>query len=219
MSVIECLVVDETLRYYEDNADEVTRVYEEVEFSRVIDRILFYTRPGDRLLDIGSGSGRDAARLLSLGLDVTILDGSTEMLKRATSLHPELAGRELLCPLPGRIPVPSERFQAATAWAVLMHFEKDALPELFSEIARVLKPGGLFAYSANTMRSGLDSKENDSRGRHFTCLHATEWESLHVAAGFKTLEAEETTDITGRPGIRWATYYTRKTSDEPQHTR
>ena len=41
--------------------------------------------------------------------------------------------------------------------------------------------------------------------------HAADaWEHLHEGAGFRTIDLEETDDIVGRPGIRWATFLARR---------
>jgi hypothetical protein len=94
--------------------------------------------------------------------------------------------------------------------AVIMHLDRPELPKVFSEVARILRGGRVFGYSVNTERAGLDDQGTDPRGRHFTCLSAREWETLHAAAGLSTVEYWETEDITGRSGIRWVTFVCRK---------
>ncbi|MFW6312347.1 MAG: hypothetical protein ACOC2N_00495 [Spirochaetota bacterium] len=91
-----------------------------------------------------------------------------------------------------------------------MHVPEAGLAEVFGEIARVVRTGGVLGYSVNTERSGLDAEGTDERGRHFTCLAAEAWERLHEQAGFSTIDLEETDDIVGRPGIRWATFFARR---------
>ncbi len=46
-------------------------------------RILPIFRAGDRVLDLGCGTGEDAAWLMRLGMRVTAIDASSEMVKRA----------------------------------------------------------------------------------------------------------------------------------------
>ncbi len=197
-----------TLEFYDGNVDEMTAVYERVGDARSLDRFVAAIPPGCRVLDVGCGSGRDAARLLALGFDVLAVDGSAGMLERARTLHPELDGRLSRVALPASLPFPTGAFDAVMSWAMVMHLERDQLPVLFAEIARIVRPGGVFAYSVNTERPGRDADDRDASGRRFTCLPAVVWERLHAAAGFRTLWAEQTDDITGRPGIRWVTFLT-----------
>jgi len=48
---------------------------------------------GERVLEIGAGSGRDAARLLALGVEVDAVEPSAALRERALADHPELEGR------------------------------------------------------------------------------------------------------------------------------
>ncbi len=199
-----------TLDYYNEHASEVAAMYEVVDFRSLRDRFVAMLVPGARILDVGSGSGRDAAALVAAGFDVTMVDGSAGLLREAQRLHPELSGRTHCVALPGTLPFGDDSFDAVTAWAILMHLERDELPATFAEIARVCRPEGVFAYSVNTQRSGLDEESRDDRGRRFTCTSRQEWERYHATAGFRTEMAEETEDIVGRPGIRWVTFIARR---------
>ena len=206
--------MNSTLAFYEDNAAEITRKYEEVDFDGPVERFARSLPPGAKILEIGSGSGRDAALMLKLGLSVTGLDGSERMIREAIRLHPELADKLIHCILPSPLPFVDHRFDAAMSWAVLMHLPSSDLSSVFKEIARVIVPGGLFVYSVNSRRSGLDVENRDNRGRRFTCMQPAGWEELHKAAGFETVETVESDDITGRPGIRWVTVWARRPIDE-----
>jgi 2-polyprenyl-3-methyl-5-hydroxy-6-metoxy-1,4-benzoquinol methylase len=57
-----------TLAYYTENATEISRRYESV-VSPVERYFALAFTPGARVLDVGCGSGRDAARLLNSGYD------------------------------------------------------------------------------------------------------------------------------------------------------
>jgi SAM-dependent methyltransferase len=132
------------------------------------------------------------------------------MLAEAERHHPELCGRTIHHRLPDPLPFEDASFDIVTSMAVIMHLDRPELPKVFSEVARILRGGGVFGYSVNTERAGLDDQGTDPRGRHFTCLSAREWETLHAAAGLSTVEYWETEDITGRSGIRWVTFVCRK---------
>ena len=82
----------ETLRYYQLNAAPVVARYEAVD-SPVASRFPLSFPPGSRVLDIGSGSGRDLAALLNENFDARGVEPVAEMRQEALMAHPELAGR------------------------------------------------------------------------------------------------------------------------------
>ena len=92
------------------------------------------TRPIDRLLDVGGGSGRAAAALT--GPDVTVVDASLGMLARARDVR----GLSGVAGDAGRLPF---RDDAADAVAIVDAFHH--LPDqgaALREVSRVLAPGG-----------------------------------------------------------------------------
>lgn len=203
-------MADRTRTFYDTTASRTARNYEAVDFRLLVSKVLSYAPEKAKLLDVGCGSGRDAAFYLEQGYDVTAIDGSRAMLREAERYHPELSGRLLHHELPERLPFDDGAFDIVTSMAVIMHLWEVILPGVFLDIARVTRSGGILAYSVNTERAGLDENGNDDKGRHFTCLSSEEWEKLHVTAGLETLDSWESDDITGRPGIRWATFVCRK---------
>ena len=67
-----------TLEYYEKNAAVIAPGYDAAS-AGVSALFPFVFKPGQRVLDIGAGSGRDMARLLSLGIDVWGIEPSDSM--------------------------------------------------------------------------------------------------------------------------------------------
>jgi len=67
-----------TLEYYEKNAAVIAPGYEAAS-AGVSALFPFVFKPGQRVLDIGAGSGRDMARLLSLGIDAYGIEPSGSM--------------------------------------------------------------------------------------------------------------------------------------------
>lgn len=201
---------ERTIGYYEANASTTARGYEGVDFGQVLDRVLQYAPRRGKLLDIGCGSGRDAAFFLRQGYDVTATDGSNAMLREADSYHPELHERLVHHRLPNRLPFDPESFDVVTSMAVIMHLREEDLPCVFADIARVARPDAIVAYTVNTARAGLDENGNDEKGRRFTCLNGNQWEGLHTEAGLETLHFWESDDLTGRPGIQWVSFVCKK---------
>ena len=92
------------------------------------------TRPIDRLLDIGGGTGRAAASLT--GPDLTVVDASPGMLARARNVH----GLSALAGDAGRLPFSDGAADAAMIVDAFHHLpDADAT---LREVARVIAPGG-----------------------------------------------------------------------------
>jgi ubiquinone/menaquinone biosynthesis C-methylase UbiE len=102
----------------------------------------FRLRPGDSVLDVGTGTGvlLPAMREAVGGTGVLVaMDFSWNMLQKARE-RPCPGGRILLNAGVGAIPIPSGRFDRVTCFSAFPHFpdKKRAL----AEMARVLKGGG-----------------------------------------------------------------------------
>ncbi|MFP4565098.1 MAG: class I SAM-dependent methyltransferase [Spirochaetaceae bacterium] len=196
---------DATLTYYETNADRIAAGYETVDLSATLERIVRRLPAAARILELGAGSGRDAAFLLERGFEVTALDGSEAMVERAASLHPELAGRIFVHRLPAPLPFADAAFDAVLSLATLMHLPVAAVTEVLGGCRSVLRPGGRLALSVPTERPGLDEAGRDERGRHFTVMNARAWRRLIREAGLTPVADWSSADAAGRDGIRWWT--------------
>src|SRR6056297_2714549 len=82
-----------TLNYYEQHAETLAQRYESAAVTDLHRRLLETFSSGSQLLEVGCGSGREAALLFSQGFDVKGIDPSSAMINRALSFHPELKGR------------------------------------------------------------------------------------------------------------------------------
>jgi SAM-dependent methyltransferase len=194
---------DPTLAYYETDAARITADYEAVDLGAALERIVRRLPAAARVLELGAGSGRDAALLLGRGFEVTALDGSQAMAERAASLHPELAGRIRVHRLPAPLPFADAAFDAVLSLATLMHLPAASIVDVLTECRRVLRPGGTLAVSVPTERPGLDEAGRDDRGRHFTVMDAPSWAGFIREAGFEPEEEWSSADAAGRGGIRW----------------
>ena len=75
--------MNETLKYYDKNAEAFAKSTEEIEFSEIQGMFLSELKPGTSILDFGCGSGRDTRYFLRKGYQVTAIDGSGELCRIA----------------------------------------------------------------------------------------------------------------------------------------
>jgi len=77
----------QTLQFYHQNASDLTTRYETADVAAMHVQLLDAFNDGSKLLEIGCGSGRDAAFMVSKGYDVTTVDGSQAMIDAAQELY------------------------------------------------------------------------------------------------------------------------------------
>lgn len=203
-------MTDLTINYYEQNATELSRRYETTALD-TFHRLLQQTcRAGARLLEIGCGSGRDAARAVADGFKVTALDGAENLLNEAARLHPELAGSLHHLLLPAKLPFADASFDGFFSVACLMHFNDNEIGQIISEAARVTAAGGSGLVSVPAGRNDIDAGGLDQHGRVFNVMPADSWVSLFRQHGFTAEPGPVEPDSLGRPGISWITFILKK---------
>jgi len=105
--------------------------------------------PGMRMLDAGSGAGRNLPYFLRHGFDVCAVDatpGAVEQVRQlAAELAPRLPATNFRVEALESLSFPDGDFDAVIASAVL-HFARDDphFRAMVAELWRVLRPGGLF---------------------------------------------------------------------------
>ena len=114
-------------------------------FMEILQQERFGDVPGKRLLDVGCGGGYLCEEFAKAGLDVTGIDPSLNTIK-AAGKHAIWSGLSIDYQ-EGRaeaIPFGDSSFDYVSCCDVLEHV--DDIKSTISEIARVLKPGGVFFY-------------------------------------------------------------------------
>jgi phage repressor protein C with HTH and peptisase S24 domain/SAM-dependent methyltransferase len=208
-----------TVKVYDRHAADFASRYAQADVTALHRLLLRYLVPGSRVLEIGCGSGRDAAFLAGNGFAVTATDPSPAMLAAARAAVPGLAlaarsGQhyppairfvQAAFPLPAGEASPGEGFDAVTALAVAMHIPDLELFEFAFQVRGLLRAGGTFILSASTGRPGLDATGRDPQGRLFRERPADELRLLFERLGFRFVAQHDTTDGLGREPIRWFT--------------
>lgn len=149
------------------------------------------------ILDIGAGSGRDAAWLAKQGYTVLAVEPSATMRQEGQRRHADPKLSWLADSLPGLDAVfrLGAAFDVILLSAVWMHVAPSDRPRAFRKLITLLKPGGLIALSLR-----LGPPEPD---REMYPVDDTEIETLARAHGVTVLQTDRVADRLGRPEIAW----------------
>lgn len=102
------------------------------------------------VLELGCGTGNDAARLAGEGYSVTAIDLSGEAIGQAQAKFGSLA-RFLVADMTQRLPFPDGSFDAVMS-NVAVHMFPDAVTRtVFAEVGRLVRAGGLFVFHVNSL--------------------------------------------------------------------
>jgi SAM-dependent methyltransferase len=103
------------------------------------------------ILELGSGMGSDAMYFASLGAHVTSVDFSDIALKHNTTrnTYPNLTFEKVDFSQP--LPYAAETYDFVYAHLSLHYYNEEVTDSIFAEVARVLKPGGMFFYACESI--------------------------------------------------------------------
>ena len=112
-------------------------------------------RGGGPVADLGCGPGRITAHLAALGLDVHGVDLSAAMVDVARRTYPGLRFDEGSMT---DLDLDDGALAGIVAWYSVIHTPTNRLPEVFTEFARVLRPGGelLLAFQVGSEQVRLE---------------------------------------------------------------
>ena len=102
------------------------------------------------VLELGCGTGSDAARLAGEGYSVTALDLSGEAIGQAQARFGSLA-RFLVADMTRRLPFPDGSFDAVMSNVAVHMFPDGVTRAVFAEVERLVRPGGLFLFHVNAL--------------------------------------------------------------------
>jgi SAM-dependent methyltransferase len=196
-------MTDTTLAYYTAHWEDLVQRYESADVTELQALLAASFSPGARLLELGCGSGRDAAFMLANGFDVIASDAVQEMIDAAAACHPALAGRLCRICLPLDLTPSLGPFDGVYAVATLMHLTRPAIQDVFSGIRRVLVPGGRLFFSVPLHRNDVAADELDAKGRRFTAMTRTAWTGICRHTGFDVIALTISSDGLGRESFAW----------------
>jgi len=161
---------------------------------------------GERVLDIGAGSGRDAARLLQQGVDVHAVEPSAVLRRLALAAHPELQGRLFNGHLPGGLPAALlPEYDGILLSAVIMHIPDNELFDAAFELRGRLVKGGKLLIAMPVDRDDVrPGEQRDDSGRLMVIRSVAQVRLLFERLGFQLENDWKSADSLGR-NILWAT--------------
>jgi SAM-dependent methyltransferase len=184
---------------YGETADSLVNRYEGLAFADVHRDILhlFPTTPS-RVLDIGAGTGRDAAAFASLGHTVTAVEPTPELRAHGQRLHGEAAIVWIDDSLPDldKVHALGERFDLVMLTAVWMHLDPGQRERAMGRVAGLLRPGGLMTL---LMRHGPVPE-----GRRMFEISAAETSALAARHGLATIHDSERPPLQGGSEVWWS---------------
>ena len=191
-----------TLNYYNINANSFVSSTLSVDFSQTQDKFLRLLPSAAAILDFGCGSGRDTKYFLDAGMQVDATDGSEELCRLAS----EYTG----------IPVRQMLFEELDAkaqydgiWACssILHLSQESLKDVLKKMIAALKEHGIIYTSFK-----YGTFEGERNGRFFTDFtEETFREFVADVDGIRIEEMWITGDVRpGRGDERWLNLILRK---------
>ena len=194
----------QTIDFYETHAPSVAQRYESVE-SPVAHLFPLAFANSARVLDIGCGSGRDLAALMSKGYDAYGLEPSTSLREAAVAGHPELSGRITDSALPSLGKPFDGAFDGVLCSAVLMHVPDTELFDAALSIRALLNQHGRLLISLPLSRGEALIEHRDANGRLFSPYAPEEIALLFERLGFQLIGRWDSGDALAREGTSWFT--------------
>ena len=145
-----------TIDYYNLNAESFVNQTVSVDFRDTQDRFLNYLN-GNKILDFGCGSGRDTKYFLERGYEVTAIDGSEELCKKAS----EYIGIDVKHMYFQELQE-VETYDGIWACSSILHLNRIELKDVFIRMRDALTTGGIIYTSFK-----FGDFEGERNGRYF----------------------------------------------------
>ena len=150
-----------TLDYYNKNSEEYFNSTLNVNMTNTYKAFLKLVPKGGKILDLGCGSGRDSMNFMKLGYEVTAVDGSKELAKKASVL----LGNEVILSTFEELEL-KEKFHGIWACASLLHIKREDLKTVLNNLYNNLEDNGVFYMS---FKYG-EKEYVDDKNRYFNCF-------------------------------------------------
>ena len=181
--------------YYEINAKRYAKETFPADMSEQYKRFLPLVREQARILDVGSGSGRDACYFQKKGYQVTALEPSKNLCREIRKVF---SGKIVCSDIQSY--QPDEGYDGIWACASFLHLRQKEVLRFFERIEVYLNDNGIVYLSG---KNGIATGEGKD-GRYF--LEFTEELVEKILAVNDRVRIEGlwyTGDVNGREGFRW----------------
>ena len=190
-----------TISYYNENADAY---YDRTIHSNMEEQYRFfqkYVPTGVRILDFGCGSGRDTKYFRDCGYNVTAIDGSEQMCKKAESYTGINVRQMNFLDLNDR-----EIYSGIWASASLLHIPKKDLPRMLAKLRKALTRDGILYVS---FKEGTFEGMRD--GRYYSDLtEGALFNLVNTVGGLKIIAAKTFTEIRDQEEVKWVSAIVKK---------
>ncbi|WP_031073033.1 class I SAM-dependent methyltransferase [Streptomyces sp. NRRL WC-3742] len=183
---------------YGEAADELAVQYESVSFDEVHGELLAHYPPAPAaVLDLGAGTGRDAAALAALGHHVLAVEPTPELRAHGERLHAGSGVRWMSDALPDlpQVRASGERYDLVLVTAVWMHLAPGERRTALRTVGSLLAPGGRLSL---TVRHGPVPA-----GRRMYDVPDEETLALAAEYGLRPVHQASRQDLHGRGGVHW----------------
>lgn len=193
-----------SVKYYDEKASKFKESTQDANMEEMIQKFLSYLSQDAKILDAGSGIGRDTKRFMELGYHVEAFDASIEMVK-ISSEHTGIQTRHLTFEQLDY----EDEFDGIWACASLLHVSKDDMEDVFSRLHLALRPNGIL-YASFKLRDSDFEKD----GRSFTCYTESSFrEFIERIKLFDIMDFGITTDVrAGRDDEFWLNVFLKANS-------
>lgn len=185
--------LQKTVSYYDRHADDWAKQkmgYEKGSYWRAEMARFEELLPSGKVLEIGSGTGKDAEELIHLGYEYLGTDASLGMLKIAKKRLPKASFCQMSVL---NLEFPENSFDGFWTAATLLHIPREQIDNALREINKVVRNEGVGFVS---MKQGLTEGEDPLTGRWFSYYSRDEFEKIlkrnnFEIEDFKTKQGEK----------------------------
>lgn len=194
--------MNDTLNYYEKNAEAFADGTVDVEFVDIQDRFVNLLPKNGYILDYGCGSGRDTKYFISKGFRVDAVDGS-EKLCRIASKNTGITVKQMLFSELNAI----AKYDGIWACSSILHLSKKELYDVLHKMICATKNGG---YIYTSFKYG--EYEGYRNERFFTDFTRESFEEfINAYSGIEIIEEWVSADARpGRGDEKWLNLILRK---------
>jgi len=194
--------MQDTLIYYNENANVFAESTINVDFSEIQKQFLDKLNAGVTILDFGCGSGRDTKYFLDHGYTVEAIDGSEELCKLA-SVYTGISVNHMLFQDLQEV----DKYDAIWACSSILHLPYAELVDVLKKMVIALKDNGLIYSSFK-----YGTFEGVRNGRYFIDMTEESLEKLlQEVDGLEVEETWITSDVRPRRGEeKWLNLFLRK---------